>query len=495
MGATRSGLCTIASVGLLALLVPRVGYADEPVAAREPQLMSETAEITSVADAFDKNDPFDLNLVVGFTQSWKNAKIRRESNLNQPGLASGNFVPATANIASYSSTMSTLLVGADVGIYRDLALILRLPIILSWGQALDDLNGSAAVAPAFLQDPQGGSLFSIPFKSPNRSGIDYVSAGLDWAISNQQRDETKPTWVIGIEGRLAVGSPLHACNANAPAGTPQCPDPSDVANPQKNRDAGISRGMHSVIGKTIWSRRFGYVEPYSGFFVQADFPTGDSDFGKWNPTQNLERTPPLQGTFALGLEVIPYERREQFQRLSADFRFKGTYHSPGREYSELFDALGSSQAASLRTPNPSSWMANPDPATAGRVPSVPGVPGMPGATPQDIYFTGVTEQQAYGSFGLSASATWQAGQYIKFTAGTAFTYSQPHLVTAADTCNPNVGTPEQSGPCRSTVPGAAQVIQGVPNPDHHDVIDLPGHRFSVDDTTVVDLYIMGIVMF
>ena len=43
----------------------RGALADEPVAAREPSLMSETAEITTVADAFDKDDPFDLNLLVG----------------------------------------------------------------------------------------------------------------------------------------------------------------------------------------------------------------------------------------------------------------------------------------------------------------------------------------------------------------------------------------------------------------------------------------------
>jgi hypothetical protein len=41
----------------------------------------------------------------------------------------------------------------------------------------------------------------------------------------------------------------------------------------------------------------------------------------------------------------------------------------------------------------------------------------------------------------------------------------------------------------------SQRVQGVPNPDHRDIIDLPGHRFSVDDTTVVDLWVMGIVMF
>jgi hypothetical protein len=37
--------------------------------------------------------------------------------------------------------------------------------------------------------------------------------------------------------------------------------------------------------------------------------------------------------------------------------------------------------------------------------------------------------------------------------------------------------------------------RGVPNPDHRDAIDLPGHRFSVDETAIVDLYVMGVVMF
>jgi hypothetical protein len=469
-------------VAVLALIgVARSAWADEPVSVREPRLMSETAEITTVADAFDKDDPFDLNLVLGFTQSWAHAKIRRETQLNQAGLASGGFIPASENIASYSSTLSTLLVGADVGIYQDLALILRLPVVLSWSQQLGDLDGSSAVAARRLvdpSDPSGNSLFSVPFKSPTRSGIDYISAGLDWAIYNQQRDETKPTWVIGIEGRLSIGTPLHACNQNA---TPQCPDPSqDPSKPPVNRDPGVSRGMNTIVGKSIWSRRFGYVEPYSGFWVQAEFPQDQSDFGKWNPQNNLDRTPPLLGSFALGLEVIPYEHREQFQRLSGDLRVKGTYHSPGREYSELFDALGSSRAQSLRTPNPASYM------------GAPGGGSVADPSVEKVYFTGITEQQAFGSFTVSASGTWQAGEYIKFTVGSALTYSQPHLVTAADTCNPSSSAPEQSGPCRDVI---SQRVQGVPNPDHRDIIDLPGHRFSVDDTTVVDLWVMGIVMF
>ncbi|HLK39963.1 MAG TPA: hypothetical protein VKU41_24575 [Polyangiaceae bacterium] len=466
--------------GLALIGVARPAWADEPVSAHEPRLMSETAEITTVADAFDKDDPFDLNLIVGFTQSWEHAKIRRETQLNQPGLASGGFIPATENVAAYSSSTSTLLVGADVGLYQDLALLLRLPIILSNSQQLGDLNGSAAVAAQRLadpSDPQGRALFTVPFTSPTRSGIDYIGAGLDWAIYNQQRDETKPTWVIGIEGRLAIGTPLHACNVNHAADVAECPDPS---NPTVNRDPGISRGMDTIIGKSIWSRRFGYVEPYAGFWVQAEFPQDRSDFGRWNPQQNIERTPPFLGSFALGLEVVPYEHREQFQRLSADFRLKGTYHSPGRDYSELFDALGSSQAAALRNPNPSGF--------AGSGSSSVADPHL-----ENVYFAGITEAQAYGSFTLSASGTWQAGEYVKFTVGSAVSYAQPHLVTAADNCNPSfTSSPDAAGPCHDPLSGA---VLGVPNPDHRDIIDLPGHRFSVDDTTIIDLWVMGMVMF
>ena len=57
-----------------------VARADEPVAASEPRLMSETAEVTSVVDAFDGADPFDLNLTLGFKQTWKHANIHRETN-------------------------------------------------------------------------------------------------------------------------------------------------------------------------------------------------------------------------------------------------------------------------------------------------------------------------------------------------------------------------------------------------------------------------------
>ena len=73
-----------------------------------------------------------------------------------------------------------------------------------------------------------------------------------------------------------------------------------------------------------------------------------------------------------------------------------------------------------------------------------------------------------------------------------------HLITAADACNPDfkLGDAGASGPCRtgaSTAGGGSPT--GIPNPNHRQAIDLPGHRFSVDDTTIVDLWLSGVVMF
>ncbi|MGH7286162.1 MAG: hypothetical protein ACRELY_31975 [Polyangiaceae bacterium] len=466
-------------------MLPGSARADEPVAASEPRMMQETAEITSVVDAFDKDDPFDLNLTLGFEQRWKHANIRRESDLAQTGLSTGGFTPATENVASFSESTSILNVGADIGLYHDLALILKLPVILNDSSSLGDLNGSSN-NPQRLQDPSGEQLFTVPFKSPSRSGIDWFSAGLDYAIFNQQRDWTKPTWVIGIEGRFGIGTPLHACNANPPAGQPQCPDP---ANPTQNRDPGISRGMTSIAAHTIFSRRFGYVEPYSGLWFLADFPHDNTDFGQTNLKGSLVNHPPLLGTFAMGAEVIPYERRDAFQRLVIDGRVTGSYHSEGREYSELFDALGSSQASSLRNPNPGAYTAGVGP--GGSTDSVADYS-------QKVYFTGITDQQAYGSLGLQTNVTYQVGEYVKFHAGGGLTWNQSHLLTTSDLCNPDFkGDATASGPCHGVANGGVgpQPVTGIPNPNHRDVIDTPGRRFSVDDTTIVSLWIAGVVMF
>jgi hypothetical protein len=478
-----AGLTAGVSLALAAAIVvaPGRASADEPVAAKEPRLLRETGENTTVIDAFDADDAFDANLLLTFRQSWKSANIRRETALAQPGLATGAFTAANENVAAYSQSLSVLEVGADIGIYKDLALSLRLPLILADARELSDLDGSSR-NPQRLQDPNGDQIFSVPFKSPTRSGVDWISAAVNYAVFNQLRDASKPTWVIGAEGRFAVGSRLHACNDNAAI---KCPDPANPSGP--GRDPGISRGMHAIIASTVFSRRYGFVEPYSGFRVQAELPQSNSDFGATNDLRgSLLNRPPLVGTFTVGMEIYPWENREAFQRVVIDLKLRGSYHSPGRDYSELFDALGSSSARSLRDPNPGAYRAGED-----------GFTSVPDPNAARVFFTGITDQQAFGSFGASAGITWQAAEYVKFTGGLGLTHAQSHLVTAADACNPEFKSDAgASGPCRTgagTAGGGSAT--GIPNPNHRQVIDLPGRRFSVDDTTLVDLWLSGVVMF
>lgn len=135
------------SLGAIACIAitSRTARADEPFAATEPHLLDETAEVTSVVDAFDRDDPFDLHIYAGFTQRWKRADIHRETALNQPGLTTGGFVANTENVARFSEDTSILNVGAEIGIFRDLALTFRLPIILSDSRSLGDLDGSSKI--------------------------------------------------------------------------------------------------------------------------------------------------------------------------------------------------------------------------------------------------------------------------------------------------------------------------------------------------------------
>ena len=469
---------------LAALSAPGVARADEPVAASEPRLLQETAETTAVVDAFDRENPFDLYIYAGFVQRWKRADIHRQTELNQPGLSTGGFVANTENVARYSQDVSTLELGADVGIFHDFGLTFRLPIILSDSRSLGDLNGSTQ-NPQRLQDPTGAQIFSVPFQSPTRSGIDYLSVGLAWAITNQQRDRTKPTWVIAAEGRFGVGDPLHACNATS--GSNYCPDPVTLADGSSGaRSPGISRAMYGLDIKTVISKRYGYIEPYTGFEALFETPRSDSDFGgaSFNPSNikgALVNAPPIIGTFTLGIEYIPWERREAFQRLVFDLRVQGMYSSAGRDYSELFDALGSSKAPSLRTPNPGAWTGTTPPGGS-----------MPDPASQPVYFTGITDQSAFGAVGASGTIVWQAGQYVKFSAGGGAKFVESHVLTAADPCNPGIiATTATAGPCHTI----DNQVTGIPDPNYHAIIDAPGRRFTVDNTIIGEFSVTATLMF
>jgi len=369
----------------------------------------------------------------------------------------------------------------------------------------------------------GEQLFSLPFKSPTRSGVEYLAIGLDVAPMNQARDATKPTWVIGIEGRFDVSEPMHACskgrttlntNSGLAAGSPQveCANISDINRNgtgngteypaavdggslegifKGSRKPGISRGVTALEGHTIVSRRVKYIEPYGGFRALFEFQNDSSDYGATDLKGSLVNHPPLKGTMIFGLNVIPWEIREAFQRLAFDFRFTGTYVSEGRDYSELFDALGTSDAATLRYPNFAEFQGGTGAATGTSVVN---------PNSQKVYFTGLTDVQQHGVYTLSTSVNWQVGEYVKFNVGASYTLTQAHFITFDQACNPDFANDlSKAGPCHGTKKDATGADKdspsGIPNPNYRKTINDPGHRFKVSGSSDFDAWINATVMF
>jgi hypothetical protein len=498
-------------------------FAASPATAAEPTVtpvvMQEPGDVVDVIDAFDDDngDQFDISVSLAFQYLSKRARILRETAAFEPGLTTGGFTTKLLNVGQYIETTSKLIPRLDIGIYKDLALYTRIPIILDNARRIDSLDGSADNQGAVLDagiNPLTGQreqIFTLPFKAPDRSGLEYVALGLDYAIFNQARDLTKPTWVLGAEVRITGGEPMHACRVEG-EDDEKCFQPGDVnqdgefnpTSPRPNaseaelearnageeREAGVTRGTVALDVHTLISKRLKYIEPYGGLTALFEFQQAEgADYGSTDLEGALVNHPPIVGTVLVGMMIHPWENREAFGRLTIDLRFQGEYHSEGRDYSELFDAIGSSSARTLRTPE---WARFKD--------------ACPGSdcTPKSIvdegsersYVTGLSVVEPYGSYRAAGSVTWRAGEYVKLNAGLGLRFDQAHGISHDQPCNPDLKDDiGKSGPCHSELGGGSIQATGVPNPAYRPVVNAIGRRFYVDESITYEVFASGTFMF
>jgi hypothetical protein len=308
------------------------------------------------------------------------------------------------------------------------------------------------------------------FRSPTRYGLDYIAAGLAWSMMNQHRERDLPTWMLMVEGRFNVGDPLVACKGSSCRAWTQNAEgrwsPEDGPG-----SAGMTRGTNALRIETRSSWRTQYVEPYAGLAFQIEWPASAERF--FLPAGNLagiiNERPPILGELTGGIAIIPWENRADWQRLTIDLRFHGRYVSEGREYSPLFDALGTSQNRYLTEPNlEGDASANPD--------------------LRQVPFFGLTDVQSHAEFGAHVGIEVRAARYVRFALGATIWYVQPYIITYTDACNPNVSVADgdaRKGTCRT----------GIINPDHRPELDLPGQRFRVDEQVRLDLSLSATALF
>jgi hypothetical protein len=488
---------------LVALWTAGAGGA-EPRLRTEPRVLEQPAQVTNVLDAFGEAGGIDLHVSLGYQHSWKGATLLRESTGDDA--PSGGYTAANLGVGRYNEITSRLNVRTAVGLYRDVQLVLRLPIVLANSREIAGIGGSALVQDVVLAGLPGERLFTLPFKAPTRSGVEYLAVGFDVGVLNQYREPSDPTISLGIEGRFSVSEPMHACGP----GVVRCAYPADIDRDGTSggsvvdlgsgrseslegegfsggRKPGVSRGTTGLELHGSASRRYRFFEPYVALSALLELDNPGSDFAE---TVGPDVSPqlPVRGSFSAGVEVMPLELVDRFQRFSIDVRFTGSHVSRGLDYSELFDPLGSSPAPSLRQPNYARYHANPDPDSADEIPSV--------ADPESehVFTTGISEVEAHSSYRFQVNLRWQAGPYVSFAAGGAFMLTQAHLITQQQPCRGEIAPLAQAGPCIQGEPGAWQA-QGTPDPSFRPTIDSPGRRFKVDDANTFDTWVNATVMF
>ena len=215
------------------------------------------AEVTRVVTALDENDTFDFNLTAAWFHDARSAAINRELQ------GASNGIQVVRDL-KYAQKTDLLDLRTDFGILWDVGLHVDLPIIigqsnnLTFGQGVNAGNSTFVRDGIYPASQSTSGTSSTVFQSPTRSGLQYLGLGIQWAVFNQKRDDTKPTWTLGFDADLDVFKDMRF----------------DPANPTGN--TGVGLGYHQLIWSTWVSKRFRYFDPYFGASYMLPIRTNGS---------------------------------------------------------------------------------------------------------------------------------------------------------------------------------------------------------------------------
>lgn len=414
------------------------------------------AEVTRVVSALDPDNSFDFNLTATWLHDARSAAVNREYENG------GNAIQVDRDL-KYARTTDVLNLRTDFGILWDVGLHVELPIVLHDSNNLT-LDGISANSPIFSTDgifpaPSSGSTV---FQSPTRSGLQDLGVGITWALFNQRRDDTKPTWTLGFDAKLDVFKDQRF----------------DPASPNANTAVGL--GYHQLIWSTWISKRFRYFDPYFGASYMLPIRTNGSIFQDYGGGQT-QVNPQQVATVVIGVEQIAWESPRGDQRVTIEAQAHLQEHFAGRGFSELWEPLSGSSQCQTGSTDLTGCRAALDQLTQSPV-SANGVLGAPATT--GAPYPGVSNIDAYGSFGGDLGLNVQVGRYIRFRGLFGLTVDAPHFIT-----NASAGVDANGdGQVNSADPREA-------NPVYRESIDTPGRRFRIEESKDWRLLVGGSLMF
>ena len=422
-------------------------------------LPARAAEVTRVVSALDEDDTFDLNLTATWLHDVKSALVNREQE-TATGLA-------LVKDLKYARIRDVLDMRLDFGVLWDVGLHVDAPLVLHDSNHLDfdsgvfaadaNMTNSTTISDGILPPPSGSSHL---FSSPTRKGFENLGLGVTWAVFNQRRDDTKPTWTLGFDAKLDVFKDMRY----------------DPADPNGNTAVGL--GYHQMIWSTWVSKRFRYFDPYFGASYMLPVRTNGSIFQNQGGGQTVVN-PQQQASVVIGVEQIAWENAARQQRITIEARAHMEEHFAGRNYSEMWEPLAGSSSCQAGSTDLTGCRASLD--QVAQAPVINGVTQP--LTVRGAPFPGVTDIEAYGTFGGDLGLNVQVGPYIRFRSLFGLSVDAPHFITNA---SPGVAGPD--GRVNSDNPAQA-------NPVYRESIDLPGRRYRIEQSETWHLVVEGSLMF
>jgi hypothetical protein len=466
---------------MLALMAfPPTARAADPLFSVTPPNPN-AVDITDVASSFDDNNKFDFRFHARYEHVEKRALLKRELE----GLSPTQTAIQVFRDLAYESHRDQVSLRSEVGLWHDLMLSVELPIIIEQSQqyGFDQSAGAACSYPP-AQNPScvnaansttiadgivpmggydaqnrgiatGGATVFRGVLRGARGGsgadaFDTLNVGLTWAPMSQARDDTKPTWVILVEGQFSIGTIQKF----------------DRANPDGNH--GVSEGVHRLFVRTAISKRIRpWFEPYWGLWYLLPIARDGSLYADYGPAEKI-KNPMMQGGTVFGAAFVPIERRDKQYQLALDLRGRVDGHFTGRGYSEAWELFASSPVLLC------------DATTAPYNPACD--PSQQNAYTKNPAYTGITTIQNYATVGMELAAQAQIGPFIRFRTAFNYAHDQSHLITGED-----IGQPMN--------PTGRVTTASEFNPAYRPIIDLPGRRYRVDDVDVFGFNISAQVMF
>ncbi len=358
-------------------------------------------ETTDVLDAMDdqNNDQWDGAVRLRFNSESRSANIARQSRC-----LSGDVLGAACPKSNgylldkeldYARTRNWLNIDLRVGVYKDLEIYAYLPIVLSDQNRLSFASGVTGENSTIMPPSAKDALFDARFKGKDRSGFGDATFGLKWSPFNYFRDASEPTWVIGIEYLAPTGSPMQASNT------------------------GVGYGLHELtLYSTISRRALKVFEPFVNVhFTPVRQGSSSGLFQSYGQTQRYVN-PGITGGASAGLTLVPWESLVRDERLEIEGGFSMDYIARGREYSEIWEALGS--------PN------NPCKPSEGCSNVLYSKSDVDPATGKPRRSDGITEVESYGRFQGWGAVHYQPFKYFQLSAKFGYATETPHYITYGD---------------------------------------------------------------